>query len=456
MSIKNFKMVGEDESAYHIGSPSGKTFPVSKKGLSDKAHSIIKSLTVPHMADGGTPPTDFTVPTPEAGSIDITKNINTEPQPTQTPQPAAQDPYQQDMQQVQQSLQQGEDLGNQAIDAQKKVGAAAGQIAQGLDVDAAQQQDQAMNQRYQENLTKQDARRAQIEDAIANGKIDPNRVIANMSTGGKFLTGIGLLLGGLAAPAYGGKNPAMDVLNNSIDRDIDAQKNAQGQNRVLWDMVRGDSQDDQEAALKFRGLHLQMATAKLNALQSQASSPAQQMALNNGKIQLQQESAKNDLQIAAMKSLQSPNLTPVDKVNLLQKSGQITPQEVEQANKELTLHQGTEDMRAGLTKSFNDLNNQFMRGLLSPSRRQSDVQTWAGKLEHLSEGRFNLEQAKEQIEAFLPNKTDWDADTRKEKLSNMNDFMNSLNSYPKLEELHVLPQRQNQSKTARPGFNKSK
>lgn len=55
---------------------------------------------------------------------------------------------------------------------------------------------------------------------IANSKVDTDRFWNNTSTAGKIAAGIGLFLGSFGA----GPNRAVDVINNSIRQDIDAQK----------------------------------------------------------------------------------------------------------------------------------------------------------------------------------------------------------------------------------------
>jgi hypothetical protein len=54
---------------------------------------------------------------------------------------------------------------------------------------------------------------------IEKGHINPKQYLEHMSVGSKIATAIGLLAGGMAS-ARTGHNPAMDFLQNQIDRDI--------------------------------------------------------------------------------------------------------------------------------------------------------------------------------------------------------------------------------------------
>lgn len=83
-------------------------------------------------------------------------------------------------------------------------------------------------------LNKLDQETATLQKDIATQKIDPSRIWTNASTGNRVTAGISLLLGGLSQGLTGAKsNPAMDVINNAIDRDIDAQKAELGKKQNL-------------------------------------------------------------------------------------------------------------------------------------------------------------------------------------------------------------------------------
>lgn len=74
------------------------------------------------------------------------------------------------------------------------------------------------NQRVQqEALTK-------LNDVYSKATIDPERYVKNLGVSGKISTGIGLVLSGMGSGLTGQPNMAMQVLQNNINRDIDAQK----------------------------------------------------------------------------------------------------------------------------------------------------------------------------------------------------------------------------------------
>lgn len=84
------------------------------------------------------------------------------------------------------------------------------------------QQDAARRKRT-EALDAQMADYKRLQDEAANQKEDPGRWWGSKSAGEKMLGVIGIIFGGLSQ-GQGHGNPAMDLMNRSIDQDIAAQK----------------------------------------------------------------------------------------------------------------------------------------------------------------------------------------------------------------------------------------
>lgn len=64
---------------------------------------------------------------------------------------------------------------------------------------------------------------AQLAKDVQNGHIDPNRFVNNQGTASKISTTLGILFSGLGAGAHG-TNMAVNILQEHINKDIDAQK----------------------------------------------------------------------------------------------------------------------------------------------------------------------------------------------------------------------------------------
>lgn len=121
------------------------------------------------------------------------------------------------------SPEQGMQMGMQGADAQAKA-------ESGLSKDQANLQGhqaeayRSLNAKTQEHLNDIMRESDSWIEHLKDEKIDPNRYLGNMSTGRKIATGIGLILGGIGSGILRGKNPALEFLNQQIQRDLDAQQ----------------------------------------------------------------------------------------------------------------------------------------------------------------------------------------------------------------------------------------
>lgn len=81
-----------------------------------------------------------------------------------------------------------------------------------------------------------DTERKALIDAVTNGQVDPSRFYNNMSTGNKILAAISVALSGLASGLSGKAgepNQALAIIQKSIDRDIEEQRQALGRKETL-------------------------------------------------------------------------------------------------------------------------------------------------------------------------------------------------------------------------------
>jgi len=103
-----------------------------------------------------------------------------------------------------------------------------------------------------------------FQDIVA-GKVNPDRVYANMGTGQRITTIIGLILGGMGKAAAGGDNPVLTALNREIDRDIGLQRDALDRKESAYRMFREQGKDDVEAWKLSKAAALDVAAAKMDA-----------------------------------------------------------------------------------------------------------------------------------------------------------------------------------------------
>lgn len=157
--------------------------------------------------------------------------------------------------------------------------------AKNAELEAKQQQYFAVRAKEHEML-----RNAGI--AAANAHVDPNRMWSSMSTGQRVQAGIGILLAGIGQGLNGdhGANPAMKLITDAIDRDVDAQKVDINQKNKTFEMfkdVLGDT-DTQQAKLDDYA-KMKQASDRL-AVADQVDAAAMKYASPIAKLDAQQKS----------------------------------------------------------------------------------------------------------------------------------------------------------------------
>lgn len=204
-----------------------------------------------------------------------------EPAPTpqvmpqqQAASPVGQDPY------GTQSMEQyyGRGLSQQKAGIMGQAQAASEQAA--LEQQAlahAQEQQIAITDLYNQHVAKLNGEREAIFADAKAGHIDPNKFWADRSAPQKISSIIGLVLGGLGAGALRQENPVMKMLNNEIERNINAQKSDLENKHNLLNANRAQFQNEHDAANMTRIMlndqlvnGLKMAAAKTTDPQAKA------------------------------------------------------------------------------------------------------------------------------------------------------------------------------------------
>jgi hypothetical protein len=139
-------------------------------------------------------------------------------------------------------------------------------------------------------------------DAYKSAKVDPNHYFGTMSTGSKFATSLGILMGGIGGGMNGtNHNLALDVVNKAIDRDLEAQKfniqtlgQAAAEKRGAYATFLQQTGDERLADTAERSRLLQLYGKQLDSLAASSQNPIVQQ---NAKIQAAQvQSQVADLQ----------------------------------------------------------------------------------------------------------------------------------------------------------------
>lgn len=332
-----YRFIGEDDKSLTVAYPDGTEFPMAKNALSDSVQERIRALGAASPEPVVEAPSDPVVESilgPRApSSVPDPSPLPTLPASSRAPSPGATGSWSEDpapaptAAQTQQAgiaaLMANPPQAPQAAPSAaaprmaNPFGAGYGQMAAGIQgtADAKVQEgkdQQAALQGYAATLPSQDAlikRQADIEarrqalqaetDAlqktVLEGKIDPNRMWNNTSSGNKVMATIGVLLSGIGSglQGNGAQNLALKGINDAIDRDIDAQKANlnKSQNMLSMNMKRFGDLDSAEAATRLQmntilQTNLQMAAVKSGTEQAKAAAQLGIGQLKNQQAQL--------------------------------------------------------------------------------------------------------------------------------------------------------------------------
>ena len=307
----SYKLAGEDEKTFKIRHKDGSDFHVSKAHIGPEMESRIRGLEVLHLADGGEV-TEEDEPKSDLEESEMSAALDSrpdEPKPILPPEPAPMEaqgpvavpqirtpanvPAVTGLEQppvVQQPVavpppvpagsQVADDLALKAIDLQRQAGIdaakaqAAGAASQAQTWDQYAKQLSEVDAKYKPQEDALNKENQDLHDAIANQKIDPNRLWNNMSTGNKILASLSIALGGLGAGLQGraGQNVALDVIQKEIDRDIDAQVKELGKKQTLYSENLRRLGDERAAKASTKAQLISVAQAQANAIAARSGS----------------------------------------------------------------------------------------------------------------------------------------------------------------------------------------
>jgi hypothetical protein len=337
-----YQLFKEHPTSFEIKHPDGSTFHVAKSGLTPSVSKKIMSIS--KFADGGeveeqdsspeqSNQEELSQPSQDLSSmqdssaqqmpLDISPVISqdqgvmpqaqqmVEPQAPMERKPAVFAPKQPQQQAPQQGGMLQEYNKNIAQEQQGIRGMAQSQakIAEEQTHVYEQQvkQMQDLQNHYQAKYAEIDGENKQLSQDVMNAKIDPNRIWGNTSTGGKVMAAIGVALSGIGSGLTGKPNMAMQVINDAITRDIDAQKSELGkkENLLSFNLRK---YGDLNAATQATSLQLnsiaqgQIAAAASRNGSQQAMSNAQVMIgkLSNDALQQRSGLAINQMAMNAM------------------------------------------------------------------------------------------------------------------------------------------------------------
>lgn len=302
--LEKFRLLKEDDNQYHLASPNGKKFAVDKSGLSENAHSVVKSLVGKRQKfdDGGMAADDRPLDIEQVADGDVGADDTAARAPAASqPQdaavdaaPQAQDPLIQNRAGENALLNKGQQDIQAAYNAEQASGAE-GVAAQNKYIKQLEGMPTPLDIAAS-NKAKDDS----LLQAATSGHIDPDRMWHNMGTGSKVLASIGLILGGIGAPATGGRNLALDTLNGAIDKDVESQKYDLSNKMNLYNMnLQAEGRSDL-ATLRTQNQLATIAQAKMAKAQAGAVQPAAKLRMQQAIDELEAKKNQNRMRMGLL------------------------------------------------------------------------------------------------------------------------------------------------------------
>ena len=282
----------------------------------------------------------------------------------------------------------------------------------------------------------------QTTNELAQAKIDPNKYLGEMSTAGKISSMLGLIMGGIGGGLSGtGGNVALDVLNKSIDRDIDAQKAAINQKNTLLSGYYKEYGNMKDAEMMTRATMQDLVSYQLKELAAKSQDPmAKARALQAaGQIDMQNAQVIGTMgaKQTMMNAAQGKNVDPSLVIRAV-----VDPKDQKEYYKELQTMENTVKTRDNILSAFNKLSQ--ISTIPSKLSWQAHKQISAIKdpltamLSKETAGRFTEQDAK-FLDSIWPAAGD-DAETIKEKKMRLDSLISDKMNFPMLRPLGITPE----------------
>lgn len=241
-----------------------------------------------------------------------------------------------------------------------------------------QQKQEVLNQQRQDRIKEQNnILQQKIDDYTKSSTVDPNRYWANKTTGEKITAAIGIFLGGLGR--HGG-NDALQIVQNAINRDIDAQKaaavakkDAIGLQNNIYQNMLSQFQDERSAEEATRLAMLNLTELRLKQQEALFKSPMIKAKAEQGIGALQVQKAQ--VQAELLKAYQnSPNMLAADEIT--QQILKLPASMQSEAFKELGEYRGIEANLSQLNRVYDQISstNTLSEYTTSPLQTKSRLE----------------------------------------------------------------------------------
>ncbi len=308
-----------------------------------------------------------------------------------------------------------------------------------------------------------DERMAALND-YKQGHIDPNAYFGEKDAKhpfneghSKVMTAIGLILGGLGSGLTRGPNVALDFLNKNIDRNIAAQMSEMNKQSNVMTALSQQFGNVKDAAMMHGVMQRDILSDRLQEEAAKSQNPLAQAQAKQAIGALQAQNAPALAQLAyrqtVIRGMQAGALPPEAGVQAL-----VEPAHQQKVYDALGKVRTLNDMQQNMGAQAQKLQQMVLNGVMSPRDADAMRQQYAPVIARMSAGRFNLEEATQQVKNFFPMPGDA-PNTAKHKDVLRNQFFDTMRKEhePVLVGNHIpvpKPAAQATSRSYRAGSNK--
>lgn len=183
------------------------------------------------------------------------------------------------------------------------------------------QQNQAIKQKFaaqQAALNKMDEETRKVEQEALDARIKGDHLWGDEGTGNRILAAVGLALGGFGQGFNGKQNPAVDIINKALDRDIEIQKANAAQKGKAADLKRNQFLrmkeiygDDIAAANAVKAMKIEQTMNTIQLIEARAASPEAKAKLGQMNAELAKEHADKKAQLDQFKTTKVTEEKPI-------------------------------------------------------------------------------------------------------------------------------------------------
>ena len=258
------------------------------------------------------------------------------------------------------------------------------------------------------------------------------KMYSDRSLPGKLGMIAGLMLGGLSSGMTGKSNPVLDMYNQTINRELQAQQMnmTQKQNLLSNNLAMTGHIDDATKLAKVNFMDHQMHQLTQLAAKYPNNQNIQQNLQALGMMGAQSSANLMD-SVAANVAWRHAAANIQDPVQKIQFNPMMTPEQKQAALKDYGTYQSMNNARNNILNAFDQVSHMTLAGTFSPNQRDALVEPGLAQAIKDSEGRITPQDTP-MIRALMPAKTDV-GKTRAIKRVQLAKFMSSKMNFPMLD-----------------------